>query len=341
VLHHAGRTSLVVSFAVATVAALVAWWADLGPQYTALAVVAGAATLPLAALTAVAAGVARGLRRIAAARAPSALLRPLLIGGAAYALARGTTSLTAQDALLIAFGGYAVAAVVTWLVARRAVRSAAGTGVSRVRRRAWRLVALPLLGFTALEMLLSGMNIPLIALLLGEEPTAAYGVAQRISGVLLFLGLASNAILGPVIAGAHARGELCDRHGVIRLLVRAVFVMTLAGGAGVLVFAEPLLAVFGDGYVVGAPALRLLVAHAVVSSAFGPHGLLLAMTDHTRSLMWAMAFTTSLHLVALVVVLPVHGIAGAAAVTCASVVVRNLALIPVAQRHLGMRVSVL
>jgi O-antigen/teichoic acid export membrane protein len=340
VLRHAGWTTLLVSCAVAVVAALIAWFADLGPQYTAAAVGAGAAILPLASLTAVAAGVARGLRRIAAARAPSAVLRPLLIGGVVYALSRGVPSLTTETALLVALGGYGAAALVSWGVATSALRRAAGPGPARVRRRAWRLVALPLLGFTALEMLLNGMNVPLIALVLGEEPTAVYGVAQRISSVLVFLLLASNAILGPVIAGAHARGELLARRDVIRTLVRVVFALTALGGATVWILAEPLLAIFGDDYVVGSTALRLLVVYGVVSAAFGPQGLLLAMTDRTRELMWVMAATTALHLLALLVVLPTYGIVGAAAVACASAVLQNVPLLVISQKRLGMRVSI-
>ena len=340
VLSHSVRVAMGVSSACAFAGALVAWSFNLGGRYTALAVVAGAAILPMASVMAVAGGIVRGLRHIAAARAPAAILRPLLIGGIAFGLAQGTPSLSTETALVIAFGGYAAAAGVTWGIARVAVRKTAGAGPVATRPRAWRRIALPLLGFTALEMLLGGMTIPLIALILGDEATAVFGVAQRIAGVLLFFGLASGAILGPVIAGAHARGELRERSGVLRQLVRIIFALTALSGALVWVFAEPLLALFGDGYVAGGGALQLLIVHAAVGAAFGPQGLLLAMTDRTRALMWVMALTAALQLLGLLLFVPTYGIVGAAAVICATVLIRNVPLTWIVQRQLGLRISI-
>ena len=153
--------------------------------------------------------------------------------------------------------------------------------------------------------------------------------------------MAISTVAAPLFAAAHARG---GREALQRAATKAAhlgFWPSLAVAAGLLVFGEPLLRLFGAPFVAVRLPLAVLVGGQLVNAAAGPVGYLLAMTGHQDDNARVFAVSALLNLGLNALLIPAFGLIGAASATALTMAVWNLWLHALTVRRLGVRGSVL
>ncbi|WP_297671967.1 lipopolysaccharide biosynthesis protein [uncultured Desulfovibrio sp.] len=164
--------------------------------------------------------------------------------------------------------------------------------------------------------------------LLGAWQTAAlvgiFAAAQKLSLLGSNVQSACCTVMGPRIARLHAER---DRQALARYYGRGTLLVAALAGAllgCVALFAEELLALFGDSFVEGAPCLRLLAAGEMLTLLFGPTSIALIVTGHGKEHCRAVAVAVAVALAFGVVAVQLMGLAGAALATSLCNVLQTL-----------------
>ncbi len=225
----------------------------------------------------------------------------LHFAGTLLLLAAGVDDLGAL--LAVQFAGRALYAA----FAERTLRHLPGFASPPAARAILRQATLPTLTQTWTGLVQTG-DVWLVRWLAGEAAAGLYAVAARIAATAALPGAQLARLLQPHNDRAAAAG--CPGSTVARGL-RGTGFAVLPFVAGGVVAAEPLCALFGDGFVAAAPALGLLLPATALLQFGWQHSQVLFA--HGRMLAWAgsLWFGSALHLVALLLCTPHLGAAGA------------------------------
>lgn len=250
---------------------------------------------------------------------------PLGTGLAATVLAIlvATDAVRSPLAPAILYCGFAgLAAIGGWLVLLRVMGNwdAAGGQPPALLR-----MGLPILAVAISQMFIDWFALVVLTAQGGAAQAGLFRIAFQIVSVLNLLNVASEGILAPVIAQAHAVG---DKARIAVLLARTSAFLVLAGSPLLmlcLLAPEIILGLFGPEFSGAATALRVLAAGQLVNLALGPVGGVLIMTHHER---WSLGFgVTSAALAAglCLWLVPLHGVSGAAAAVALAILFRRIA----------------
>jgi O-antigen/teichoic acid export membrane protein len=306
------------------------------PRVDGAALRAGMGLVPLWALMALQLALVQGTRRIALAYGPSEVMRPalaILLGGAVFLTVGRLDPLPA----LACFG----AAILATLAVQDGALRHAFRAVPRVRAPAasgeWLRVALPLLVANGCFMVLQRVDGLVIGAFHGARAAGLYESASRTTVLATSVLLAVSAIAAPTIGALHARGDRAAVERVARTAARWMLLPSLAIAAALVVFAGPILSLWGPDFAGASTALRILVVGQLVNAAVGPVGYLLSLTGHERRVARVYAVAAALDVVLCLVLVPPLGMTGAAIATSATTVLWNLWMFVLVQKHLGIR----
>lgn len=294
----------------------------------------GLALVPLASLVAVRQSAMQGFGSVVLGRVPEALVVPLLMIGLILALEvalpEGLSASWAVAAQVLAAG---LAALIGVYLLRRTLPEEVLEAKPVDDRRRWVLGVLPILVATGVQAVNVQTGTILTGAIAGSEEAGIYSVAVRIAVLIPFLLLAALPALMPSIAELHERGDV---DGLQRLLNRAaqlVFVGSLPLALGALLFAQPILEVFGADFAGGTTALRILCLGQIVHVATGLAGTILIMIGEAGLTVWAVAAGTAVNLLLSAALIPDFGAEGAAAGTAGSVIVTNVLMVALLWRR--------
>jgi O-antigen/teichoic acid export membrane protein len=288
----------------------------------------GLALVPLVAVISIRQAAMQGFGAVVRGRVPEALVAPLVTIAFILVLeASFATGISASDAV----GAYVLAAALTALLGgyllRRTLPRVVRGAVSRYDTRVWLLAARPIFLTSGIEAVSLQAGTILTGALAGSEEAGIFSVAMRISAFLPFLFLAAVPPMMPAISELYERGELDRLQRLVTRGARAVFLISLPLTAFVLVFAEPILALLGEDFRVGATALRILCLGQFVNIATGFVRMILIMVGEAGATTRAAAAGTTLGLVLSAVLVPALGADGAAIATATSLAFTNLLMV--------------
>ena len=139
-----------------------------------------------------------------------------------------------------------------------------------------------------------------------------------------------------MIAECHASRSGAELQALVHRVTRLTLLATVPLLLGAIAFGRPVLALFGEEFVVAYPPLVLLSIGMMLSVSAGPAGILLSMSGHERVNL-KIAVSALLCNVALnIPAISAYGILGAAAVTGGVEAMRSLLLWRAARRRLGV-----
>ena len=284
-----------------------------------------------------------GLERPFAGYLAEALFRPLLITAAL--LIAGAVAAPGQrvDAMLwvlsVGFGLVVLAQLGLLLATVRAIPAGAARPSGEARRwwrfaLPWTLVALATDFFFDIDLVvLSGY--------LDHADLAVFGVAARVFSLVSF-GVA--AVYAVTLPRVFEREAAADRVGVLTQLGDANLVASLVslGLLVAVVAAAPLLpAVFGAEFSGGIWPLAVLCLSLLVRSAFGPAALVLSMHDKPYAPLPAIGLGLGALLGMNWLLVPAHGLLGAALAALLAQSLWSAAMWLTAYRLAGVDVSIL
>ena len=179
-------------------------------------------------------------------------------------------------------------------------------------------------GMGFLEFVMSQGDKVLIGFYLNVRSVGIYAVSAALVTFIPILLQSVNQIFSPVIADLHARGERELLQRLFQTLTKWVLGLTLPLAISVILFAKPLMGMFGQAFEPGWPILVIGTAAQLVNCGVGSVGYLLLMSGQQHRLVRVQTVCAVLMLLLNFVLVPRWGITGAAVAAAATTVMANL-----------------
>ncbi|OGF53202.1 MAG: polysaccharide biosynthesis protein, partial [Candidatus Fraserbacteria bacterium RBG_16_55_9] len=293
--------------------------------------------LPLLALSDLQSEMSRALHRMTLSLGPPMILQRLLMIGGAAALLFAGYSLTSLPVIGMTMVTFLITLIVQRWLFYESLPRRVHQAVPVYETREWVRVALPLLIVAGFQVALHRIDILMIGALMGPEDVGIYNVAARTAMFVNFVLMATNAIAAPMFASVYAQK---NREGLQRLtsiVAHMSFWPSLASASFLIVFAQPLLGLFGQEFIAGRWVMITLVLGQLVSVGAGSVGYLLNMTGHQNQSAVAHAWCVLVNIVLNAIGIPLWGMMGAALATASTVALRNIWLYFLVVKNLGVR----
>jgi len=184
--------------------------------------------------------------------------------------------------------------------------------------------ARPLYFNNMLAQVISALPILFLGYFYSATEVGIFGVALRL-GLIVSLPLgAFNLIFAPTISNLYGRGEKESLARLLKISTKWIFTISLAGGLVLLLFAKPVLAIFGSQFIAGALALYFLVVGELINAGVGSVGYMLMMTGRPKMNLINSIILFFLTLGLGFLLISKYGILGAALTTAISVTFINI-----------------
>jgi len=184
-----------------------------------------------------------------------------------------------------------------------------------------------MLGVGFLSFLMGQVDKVALGYYRGARETGIYSVAAVLVAYMPVVLTSINQIFAPTIADLHTRGEHAILARLFQSLTKWIVGLTLPLALVIIVFARPLMRIFGHEFEVGWPILIIGTVGQLVNCGVGSVGNILIMSGNERRLMKvqiAMAAFMTIGSLALVPLWGIYGAAIAAALTNIGMNVFNL-----------------
>lgn len=151
-----------------------------------------------------------------------------------------------------------------------------------------------------------------------------FSVATKINlvGGTFFASITTTA--KPVIAELHSQGDRKQLERLYQTTSRWAFEVNMPMFLATVLFAAPILSVFGEGFVEGAPALVLLACANFINISTGLCGSIIEMSGYAKTKLFNSVFQIGLLTVSSLIFIPRYGLVGAALADLISVGSVNL-----------------
>jgi O-antigen/teichoic acid export membrane protein len=300
----------------------------------------GLALVPLFALTSLRQAAMQGLGRVVLGRVPETILAPgLFIGltGTAVVMgARFTPALATAFQVAATLTGFAVGALLLRRILPGPIRHAA----PRYDTASWRRSALPLLVLNLVMAANAQVGTIMLGAFSNARDAGVFNVAFRVTIFISFVMLAATYPLGPTVARLQAAGERLRVERTVVRAARLVLLVSLPVAVVLVLFATPILSIFGNGFGGGATAVRIMAIGDLVNVLTGFGGLVLVMSGRESDLARGVAFGAVLNVGLAAALIPTLGVDGAAIAMAASLAVSNIVMNWFAWRRLGVWAAV-
>lgn len=250
----------------------------LGNSLHPVALVVMLSLIPLMALNQQRAAILRGLHWVLLADVPELILRPLLmiimLVLCPLLMPRADSTL----AMLMQFAAVSIAFLVGLFFVRQRKPPGIRAAQAETTGRQWLIAALPFFAITLVGTFESQVALYILSYRADVAQAGLFQVANQLVRLVGMGLLAVNMPLQPKVAAAWARDDRVAIQKLASQAVRLGTVIALTGCLILMIFAEPLLTLYGQAYLAAAPTLRILAIGQLFNAAAGSCGLILAMT---------------------------------------------------------------
>jgi len=179
------------------------------------------------------------------------------------------------------------------------------------------------LGMGFLGFLMAQADKITLGYFLGAKQVGIYAVAAALVAYVPIALNSVNQIFAPTISDLHTRGDYPVLLRLFQTLTKWVIAVTLPLAAVIVVFARPVMGIFGRDFEVGWPILIIGTVGELVNCGVGSVGFLLLMSGHQRRLMKIQIVSAVVVVILNVLLVPHWGILGAAVAAATTNVITN------------------
>ncbi len=305
------------------------------------AVLLGIATVPLQALAKLQGELARAKHRIVLAYAPLKLVVPVLMLGGVSLWYFSGQSISSQGAIALFGGALILILIVQWIQFWQGLLPIEQTTTAMYLRRQWLWVALPMFLMDGAHVMLNRTDLLMLGSLRGVEEVGIYSAAVQTASWVNFPLFAVNAITAPVYAALYAQGDRASLQRVVSMVAHWIFWVALAIALFLILFAVPILHLFGAAFIDGRWALVALSLGQLVNVGAGSVGYLLMMTGHQTPCARVFLISALINIGLNAIAIPKLGLFGAALATAFSMMLWNVWLHILVVKYLQVRPSIL
>lgn len=191
-------------------------------------------------------------------------------------------------------------------------------------------------GTAGLEFVLGQSDKILLGRYLDVTQVGIYSVAMALVGFVPIALQSVNQIFSPTISELHATGNRIMLQQLYSTLTKWVLIFTIPLALTMVVFARPLMNIFGPSFAPGAQVLAIGAVGQLLNCGVGSVGFLLLMSGHQFELVKVQAFNAALLIVLGIALVPRMGTAGAALATAVTVITTNLWLLKAVNKKLNL-----
>ena len=285
----------------------------------------------------------RGLKRVVIGRVAEFVVQPLfLFGLILFIYLSSKTELTTNDVLnyhiLSLFFAAIVSIILIFIYIPRNIYAIPAT----YEIKKWALSAIPLIFSIGLIVVNANIDILMVGALAGEEEAGQYRVATRLAGFIPFFLFAANNAVGPLISKLHTQKQNVELQKLLTFIARITFIGCMPLLILLIIWPDFILSVlFGDGFAVAATALIILSLANFFSVAMGQVGQVMALTGHEKYTAYAVFASVIVNITLNTLLIPEHGINGAAIATGTSILIWNRLLAYWTREKTGYACSIL
>ena len=314
-------------FVVGVVAALVLVWT--GGWSTAeqpLGLPLLVAAIPVVALTALRSSSLLGLGKVLRSNAPELLIRPLMLMSGCIVASQYLQTVQAQHGLLI----FLLAVITSFLLSTFWLRQDDRMSRSKQVRpefetRKWLDTSTTFLVSAVAFFAITQADILIVGALLGNDAVAGYTAAARCAIYVQFLLVAVQKAVAPMLSQHYASGDLQSTQRVLDVVASVSSVSGVFAGVVVILFAEPIMGLFGSDFRSAAVLLQILAGAQVLRALTGATNTTMNMTGHHRAALVLQGGFALLGIV-LIIVAASFGITFVALATGSVIVAWNIAV---------------
>jgi O-antigen/teichoic acid export membrane protein len=297
------------------------------------------ALVPLLALGNLRSASLRGMHRVVLGQVPECLFIPglfLCAAGLAWWAGDGA-AIPAQVAVAMRWAASLGAFAVGCVFILRSLPAAVRRAGPAYEARSWARSAAPSLVISAMAVLVTQVDVLMLAALRGSASAGIYQASARAAELVGFSVLAVNFALQPLISSLYTEGELARLQRIITKAARAGVALALPVALAFAFFAEPILSrVFGAEFARGATCLAILCGAQVLGAALGSGEHIMNMTGHERDTAFALALGAAANVLLNAALIPLWDIEGAALACAISVVLWKGMLAMKVRSRLGL-----
>lgn len=279
---------------------------------------------------------------------PLNVIRPLVTGALVYGAWRLSGARLSGELVMGLAGGSVLAVLLPqmFIFHRRSRRLAASSGTASSAPGDYHpsqlfRTSLPVFAVRCAALTIRYSNVLLVGFLAGPAAAGAYFAAERLAQLAAIPQSVVGSVNQQSMAAAHATHNAAGVQKIVTQSAHGSLWPTLLIAIGLAVLATPLLQLFGDDFPTARMTLITLAIGNVIGVAMGPAQDVLIMTGRQRRVPRIMLLAATVHLVALTLLVPVHGAVGAALASIASGLVGAFLSMRVAHQEMGISTTVL
>ncbi len=294
------------------------------------------AALPMFGLGQVQSGIARSYNWVNLGLTPVYVQRQLvllLLVGLAYAFGLPTDATTATLAGIVALWSVTIGQLV---VLNRRLSTAVESGPKAYAVRAWLATSAPIFMVEAFYLLLTYSDVIVLQQFRPSDEVAIYYAAAKTLSLVAFIYFSVAQTIAHKFAEYHVTGDRKRLTEFLRLSIRLTFWPSLASILVLLALGEPLLHLFGRGFVAGYYLMFIIAVGLLARASVGPAERLLNMLGERRSCALVYAGSFAINIALCVGLIPWLGIAGAAIANAVALVFESTSLFFLAKYRLGL-----
>jgi O-antigen/teichoic acid export membrane protein len=174
------------------------------------------------------------------------------------------------------------------------------------------------------EFVLSQADKIVLGYYLSATQVGIYAVAMALVGFVPVALQSVNQIFSPGIAELHATGNHSLLQRLYTTLTKWILALTIPLGLTIIIFARPLMGIFGSAFEAGTAVLVIGTVGQLVNCAVGSVGYLLLMSGHQNQMVKIQAVNAALMITLSILLVPRFGIRGAACAAAVAVAVTNV-----------------
>jgi O-antigen/teichoic acid export membrane protein len=167
-------------------------------------------------------------------------------------------------------------------------------------------------GVLLLEFLMGQVDKVALGFYRGAREVGIYSVSAAVVACVSLILTSVNQVFSPVIADLHSRRDNAMLARLYRALTKWILGLTAPLAIIVIVYARPILRIFGHDFEAGWPILIIGTVGQLVNCGVGSVGLLLLMSGNQRRLLRVQTAMAVVMTVASIALVPLWGIVGAA-----------------------------
>lgn len=294
--------------------------------------------LPLVALTKAIAGAMRGIHRVVVGQALEMLLRPLLVlvaGGLLFLLAPALRQ--PQYAMAAQLGAAAVVFLVSGRLLSRYLPAASRREPAEYHSRRWLKSALPFTLIGGAAIINNQADIMMLGFFRNAADVGTYRVAAQGATLAAFGLRAVSAVVAPHLAQLYARKEMEKLQRMVTVGARvALFAALPVAFAFVFAGGSIVSWVFGAEFAASQLPLSILAVGQLIVAPLGLSGPLVSMSGFENVVFKAIWLSALGNILLNLFLIPVFGVAGAAASTAITVSLWNTFLFIFAKKEMKL-----